>query len=71
MIDRSGGSRVLDKGIVLISTVGVAIVREGTVSMHAGGIDVRLTAIYRRWGLSTSVCSEYVFSAVIGRYENN
>ena len=71
MNDRSGGSRVLVKGIVMISTVEVAIVREGTSSMHADGIDVRLTAIYRRWDLSTSVCSEYFFSAEIGRYENN
>ena len=51
--------------------MGVAIVLEGIASMHADGIDVRLTAIYRRWDLSTSVCSEYFFSAEIGRYENN
>ena len=69
--DRSGGSRVLVEGIVLISTVGVEIVREGTASMHADEIDVRLTAIYRRWDLSTSVCSEYFFLAEIGRYGNN
>ena len=55
--DRSGGSSVLVEGIVLISTVGVAIVREGTASTHADGIDVRVLAIYRRWDLSTSVCS--------------
>ena len=71
MNDRSRGSRVLVEGIVLIYTVGVAIVREGTASMHVDGIDVRLTAIYRRWNLSTSVCSEYFFSAEIGRYRNN
>ena len=69
--DRSGGSRVLFEGIVLISTVGVAIVREGISSMHADGIDVKLTVIYRRWDLSTSVCSEYLFSAENGRYKNN
>ena len=44
--DRSGGSRVLVEGIVLIFTVGVSIVREGTVTMQADGIDVSLTAIY-------------------------
>ena len=69
--DRRGRSRVLVKGIVLVYTVGAAIVREGTASMHADGIDVRLTAIYRRWDLSRYVCSEYFFSAEIGRYENN
>ena len=69
--DPSGGSRVLVAGIVIISTVGEAILREGTASMHADGIGVRLTAIYRRWDLSTSVCSEYFFLAEIGRYGNN
>ena len=57
--DCSGGSRVLVEGIVLISTVGVAIVREGTASMNADGIDVRVLAIYRRWDLATSVCSMF------------
>ena len=52
--DRSGGSCVLVEGIVLISTVGVAIVREGTSSMHADGIDVRLTAIYRHLSVQSS-----------------
>ena len=69
--DRSGGSRVLVAVIVLISTVGVAIVREGTASMHADGIDVRVLAISQRWDLTTSVCSEYFLSAEIGRHENN
>ena len=69
--DRSGGSHVLVEEIVLISTVGVAIVREGTASMRADGIDVRLTAIYRRWDLSMFVCSEYLFLPEIGGYENN
>ena len=59
------------EGIVLISTVGVKIVLEGTASMHTDGIDVRLTEIYQRWDLSTSVYSEYFFSAEIGRYEKN
>ena len=44
------------EGIVLISTVGVAIVQEGTASIHADGIDVKVLAIYRRLNLSTSVC---------------
>ena len=57
--DRSGGYRVLVEGIVLISTVGVAIVREGTALIHSDGIDVRVLAIYRRWDLSTSVCSMF------------
>ena len=70
MNDRSRGSRVLVVGIVLIYTVGVAIVREGTASMHVDGIDVRLTVIYQRWDLSTYVCSKYFFSVEIGRYEN-
>ena len=39
--------------------------------MHADGIDVGVSAIYWRWDLATSVCSEYFFSAEIGRYENN
>ena len=56
--DRSRGSRVLVTGIVMISTVGGAIVREGTASMHADGIDVRVLVISRRWDLATSVCSE-------------
>ena len=55
--DRSGGSRVLVAGIVMISTVGEAILREGTASMHADGIDVRVLAISQRWYLETSVCS--------------
>ena len=55
----------------MISTVGEAILREGTVSMHVDGIDVRVLAISRRWDLVTSVCSEYFFTAEIGRYENN
>ena len=69
--DLSGGYRVLVAGIVLISNAGVAIVREGTASMHADGIDVRILAISRNWDLATSFCSEYFFSAEIGRYENN
>ena len=40
--DRSGGSRVLVIGIVLIPTVGEAIVQEGTASMHVDGIDARV-----------------------------
>ena len=44
--DRSGGSRVLVAWILMISTVGEAIVREGKASMHADGIDVRVLAIY-------------------------
>ena len=71
MNDRSRGYRVLVAGIVMISTVGEAIVREWTGSMHTDGIDVRVLAIYRRWDLVMSVCSEYFFSAEIGRYENN
>ena len=59
------------EGIVLISTLGVAIVREGIASMHVDGIDVGKSAINRRWGLATSVCYEYFFLAKIGRYENN
>ena len=43
--DPSGGSRVLVAGIVMISTVGEAIFREGTSSMHADGIDVRVLAL--------------------------
>ena len=66
--DPSGGSRVLVAGIVMISTVGEAILLEGTASMHADGIDVRVSAIYRRWYLAPSVCSEYFFSAEIGSY---
>ena len=45
-------------GIVMISTVGEAIVREETASMHPDGIDVRVLAISRRWDLATSICSE-------------
>ena len=71
MNDRSGGSCALVAGIVMISTVGEAIVREGTESMHADEIDARVLAIYRRWDLATFVCSEYFFLAEIGRYENN
>ena len=59
--DRSGGSRVLVEGSVLISTVGVTIVLEGTASIHSDGIDVRVLAIYRRWDLSMSVCSMFFF----------
>ena len=69
--DPSGGSCVLVTGIVMISTVGEAILREGTASMHADGIDVGVSAISWRWDLATSVCSEYLFLAEIGRYENN
>ena len=43
--DRSGGSCVLVAGIVMISTVGEAILREGTALMHLDGIDVRVLAI--------------------------
>ena len=64
MNDPSGGSRVLIAGIVMISTVGEAILREGIASMHADGIDVRFLAISRRWDLATSVCSEYFFSRI-------
>ena len=60
--DPSGDSRVLVAGIVMISTVGEAILIEGTASMHADGIDVGVSAIYRRWDLAPSVCSEYFFS---------
>ena len=67
--DPSGGSRVLVVGIVMISTVGEVILQEGTASMHTDGIDVEVSAIYRRWDLATSVCSEYFFSAEIGRCE--
>ena len=55
----------------MISNVGEAILREGTVSMHADAIDVRVLALSRRWDLATSVCSEYFFLLEIGRYENN
>ena len=54
--------------IVMISTVGEKILLEGTVSMHADGIDVGVSAISRRWDLATSVCSEYFFLAEIGSY---
>ena len=67
----SGGYRVLVAGIVMISTVGEAILREGTASMHADGIDVRVLAISRHWDLATSVCSKYFFLAEIGGYKNN
>ena len=43
--DPSRGSRVLVAGIVMISTVGEAILREGTALMHLDGIDVRVLAI--------------------------
>ena len=43
--DRSGGSQVFVAGIVKMSTVGEAIVREGTASMHADGINVKILAI--------------------------
>ena len=46
--DPSGGSSVLVAGIVMISTVGEAILREGTASMHTDGIDVEVSAISRR-----------------------
>ena len=71
MNDHSRGSRVLVAGIVLISTVWGLIVREGTASMPADGIYVRVLAIYRRWDLATSVCSEYLFLAEIDRYKKN
>ena len=69
--ESSRGYRVLVAWIVMISTVGEAILREGTASMHSNGIDFRVLAISRRWDLATSVCSKYFFSAEIGRYENN
>ena len=69
--DPSGFSRVLVVGIVIISTVRGALLREGNAAMHVYGIDVRVLAISRRWDLATSVCSEYFFSAEIGRYKNN
>ena len=50
----------------MISTVGEAILLEGTASMHADEIDVGVSAISRSWDLATSVCSEYFFSAEIG-----
>ena len=68
--DPSGGSRVLVAGIVMLSTVGEAMLREGKASMHVDGIDARVLAISRRWDLATSVCSEYFLSAEIGRYKN-
>ena len=46
--DRSGGSRVLVEGVVMISTVRVALFPEGIASTQADGIDVSLKAIYRR-----------------------
>ena len=58
MNDPSGGSRVLVAGIVMISTVGEAILQEETASMHADGIEVGVSEISRRWDLATSVCSE-------------
>ena len=69
--DPNGDSRVLVAGIVMISTVGEAILLEGTASMHADGIDVGVSAISLRWDLATSLCSEYFFSAEIGRYKKN
>ena len=71
MNDPSRGSRVLVSGIVIISTVGEAILLEGTASMHADGIYVGVSAISRRWDSVPSVCSEYFFSAEIGRYKKN
>ena len=71
MNDRSRGSQVFVAGIVVISTVGEPILREGTASIHADGIDDRVLAISQRWDLATSVCSEYFFSAEIGMYKNN
>ena len=71
MNDPSGDSHVLVAGIVMISTVGEAILREGTAPMHTDGIDIEVSVISRHWDLATSVCSEYFFSANIGRYENN
>ena len=59
--DPSRGSRVLVTGIVMIPTVGEAILLEWTASMHADGIDVGVSAISWRWDLATSVCSEYFF----------
>ena len=50
----------------MISTVGEAILIEGTASMHANGIDVGVSATYRRWDLAPSVCFESFFSAEIG-----
>ena len=64
--DPSGGYGVLVSGIVMISTVGEAILLEGTASMHADEIDVGVSAISQSWDLATSVCSEYFFSAEIG-----
>ena len=58
-------------GIVLMSTVGVKILRERTASMHADGIDVRKSEIYGRWDLATFVCSNYFILAEISGYENN
>ena len=55
----------------MISTVGEAILLKGNALMHADGIDVGVSEISQRWDLATSVCSEYFFSAEIGRYENN
>ena len=69
--DPSGGSRVFVAVILMISTVGEAILREGTASMHSDGIDVRKLAISRRWDLATSVCSEHFLSAEIVRCEKN
>ena len=55
----------------MISTVGEAILREGTASMHADGIDVGKSAISQCRDLATSVYSEYCFSEKNGRYEKN
>ena len=56
--DPNRGSHVLVAGIVMISTVGEKILLEGTVSMHADGIDVGVSAISRRWDLATSHTSQ-------------
>ena len=69
--DPSKGYRVLVAGIAMISTVGEAILLEGTSSMQADGIDVGVSAISRRWDLATSICSKYFFLVEIGRYKNN
>ena len=53
-------------GIVLVLLVGAAIVLEGTLSMHAYGIDVEVSEISWRWYLALSVCSGYFLLAEIG-----
>ena len=69
--DPSGCYCVLVAGIVIISTMGDAILREGTASMNADGIDVGVSVISWRWDLAMFVCSEYFLSAEIGSYEKN